>query len=65
MYECKFIVALVMAFQDPWFIYFVMEYAKGGDTYSLIKKGSPKLGDFKMLGEKAVRFIAACVIFGL
>ena len=24
MYECKFIVALIMAFQDPWFIYFVM-----------------------------------------
>lgn len=24
MYDCKFIVALIMAFQDPWFIYFVM-----------------------------------------
>ena len=24
MYQCKFIVTLIMAFQDPWFIYFVM-----------------------------------------
>ena len=65
MYECKFIVALMMAFQDPWFIYFVMEWASGGDTYSLIKKNSPKLNEFKQLGEKAVRFIAGCVILGL
>ena len=65
MYECKFIVALIMAFQDPWFIYFVMECAIGGDTYSLIKRNSPKINDFKALGEKAVRFIAGCVIIGL
>lgn len=65
MYECKFIVALIMAFQDPWFIFFVMEWASGGDTYSLIKKNSPKLAEFKLLGEKAVRFIAGCVILGL
>ena len=50
MYECKFIVALVMAFQDPWFIYFVMECASGGDTYSLIKKGSLKAPEYKGLG---------------
>lgn len=43
MYECKFIITLYMAFQDPWFIYFVMEWASGGDTYSLIRKNSPKL----------------------
>lgn len=65
MYDCKFIVCLVMAFQDPWFIYFVMECALGGDTYSLIKKSSPKLQDFKNLGQTAVRFIAGCVILGL
>lgn len=65
MYDCKFIVALIMAFQDPWFIYFVMECAAGGDTYSLIKKNSPKLAEFKVLGENAVRFIAACVVLGL
>lgn len=65
MYDCKFIVALIMAFQDPWFIYFVMECAIGGDTYSLIKKNSPKLPEFKSLGEKAVRFIAGCVVLGL
>ena len=39
----KFIVALIMAFQDANFVYFVMECASGGDTYSLIKKNSPKL----------------------
>lgn len=65
MYECKFIVALIMAFQDPWYIYFVMECATGGDTYSLIKKNSPKVPDYKALGETAVRFIAGCVILGL
>lgn len=65
MYDCKFIVALIMAFQDPWFIYFVMECAVGGDTYGLIKKNSPKLAEFKLLGETAVRFIAACVVLGL
>ena len=37
----------------------------GGDTYSLIKKSSPKVPKFKSLGEKAVRFIAGCVILGL
>lgn len=37
----------------------------GGDTYSLIKKGSLKSPDFKALGESAVRFIAGCVIIGL
>lgn len=42
-----------------------MECASGGDTYSLIKKGSPKTPEYKNLGEKAVRFIAACVIEGL
>jgi hypothetical protein len=33
----KFMVSLIMAFQDAWFLYLVMEYAVGGDTYSLIK----------------------------
>jgi serine/threonine protein kinase len=54
-----------MAFQDPWYVYLVMECAIGGDTYSLIKENSPKLQDFKNLGETAIRFIAGCVILGL
>jgi hypothetical protein len=33
----RFMVSLIMAFQDAWFLYLVMEYAAGGDTYSLIK----------------------------
>lgn len=36
MCDCKFTVHLVMAFQDPWFIYLVMDYAAGGETFSLI-----------------------------
>lgn len=42
-----------------------MDCATGGDTYSLIKKNSIKLNDYKALGEPAVRFLAACVILGL
>lgn len=60
-----FIVSLVMSFQDQWYIYFVLEYAGGGDTYSLIKKSSPKFPAFAKLGEAGVRFIAGCVILGL
>jgi hypothetical protein len=39
-----------MAFQDPYYVYFVMECATGGDTYSYIKKNSIKLNDYKALG---------------
>lgn len=34
--NCKFIVSLIMAFQDSAYLYLVMEYAVGGETYSLI-----------------------------
>ena len=64
-FQCKFIVALILAFQDAYYVYFVMECATGGDTYSLIKKNSPKLNEYRALGEKAIRFIAGCVILGL
>lgn len=58
----RFLVSLIMAFQDAWYLYLVMEYAEGGDTYSLIKPGSYKIEVFKNLGENAVRFISACVV---
>ena len=64
-FQCKFIVALILAFQDAYYVYFVMECATGGDTYSLIKKNSPKLNEYRALGEKAIQFIAGCVILGL
>lgn len=63
--DCKFIVKIITIFGDAWFIYFVMEFAVGGDAYSLIKNNSPKLDEFKLLGENAVRFLAGCVVLGL
>ncbi len=61
----RFLVSLIMAFQDSWFLYLVMEYAAGGDTYSLIKNGSFKFNSFKETGENGIRFIIACVILAL
>lgn len=65
MYNHPFIVSLLMSFQDQWYIYFVLEYAPGGDTYGLIKKNTAKFEDYRQLGEAAVKFIAGCVILGL
>jgi serine/threonine protein kinase len=42
-----------------------MEWAQGGDTYTLIKENSPRLRDFKNTGEDAVRFILGCLILGM
>ena len=64
-FSSKFIVALISSFQDAQYVYFVMEYAAGGDTYSLIKTNSSKLNEYKALGETAIRFIVGCVILGL
>lgn len=50
MYDCKFIVSLVMTFQDQWYIYFILEYAQGGDTFGLIKKNSHKFIEYRNLG---------------
>lgn len=54
-----------MAFQDPWYLYLVMECATGGDTYGLIRPDSFKIGSWKDTGEEGVRFIAGCVILAL
>lgn len=43
-------VSLIFAFQDEWFLYLVMEYAVGGDTYELVKQGSFKCNMFKKQG---------------
>lgn len=61
----RFLVHLIMAFQDPWYLYLVMEYAIGGDTYSLFQQGSFKFSCYKNLGEASVKFIAGCVILAL
>lgn len=42
-----------------------MEWAPGGDTYTLINEASPRLNDFKKAGEDAVRFILGCLILGM
>ena len=53
------------AFRDEYYLYIVMEWAEGGDTYTLIRNSSPRVTMFKGLGEDAVRFILACLILGL
>jgi len=63
--KSNFITSLYYAFRDEKFLYFVMEWAQGGDTYSLICEGSKRVEDFKAAGEKAVRFILACLIMGM
>ena len=63
--KSKFITSLYYAFRDQQFLYFVMECARGGDTYTLIDEGSPRLGDFKKGGEEAVRFLLGCLILGM
>jgi serine/threonine protein kinase len=42
-----------------------MEWAQGGDTYTLISENSTRLRDFKNAGEVAVRFILGCLILGM
>lgn len=42
-----------------------MEWAEGGDTYSLIKANSPRVKMFKNINEVGLRFILACLILGL
>jgi serum/glucocorticoid-regulated kinase 2 len=42
-----------------------MEWAQGGDTYSLISEGSRRSEEFKRLGEPAVRFILGCLVLGM
>lgn len=42
-----------------------MEFAEGGDCYSLIKEGSKRESLFKKTGESGVRFIMGCVILAL
>jgi serine/threonine protein kinase len=67
-----FIIDLKLSFENKSFVYFVMEYARGGpvDTLLSIKaiKGSKKNERnirFKKLGEEGVRFIASCVVLAL
>ena len=63
--KSKFITTLFFAFRDQQFLYFVMECARGGDTYTLIDESSPRLSDFKKAGEEAVRFLLGCLILGM
>ena len=64
--RCPFITALYYAFQDETYLYFVMEWASGGDVYSLISDPLRKrVEEFKKMGETGVRFILACLILGM
>jgi serine/threonine protein kinase len=42
-----------------------MEWAQGGDTYTLIRDDFSRLRDFRNAGEDAVRFILGCLILGM
>ncbi len=42
-----------------------MEWAQGGDTYSLISEGTRRCTAFKQAGENAVRFILGCLVLGM
>lgn len=42
-----------------------MEWAEGGDTYSLFSPKHSRHASFKRAGEEAVRFILACVVSGM
>lgn len=46
----RFLVKLKMTFQDPWFLYLVMEYAQGGDSFVLLRPNTPQNIKFKSLG---------------
>ena len=60
-----FISKLHFAFRDDYHLYLALDYAQGGDTYSLFCKHNSRFSAFKKAGEDAVRFILACVILGL
>ena len=47
---CSFITKLYFAFRDEYYLYIVMEWAEGGDTYTFIKPGSPRVKMFKNIG---------------
>lgn len=61
----NFITALHYAFRDDKHLYLVMEWAEGGDAYSLIKEKSNRFKDYKKAGENVVRFLLACLILGM
>lgn len=63
--KSPFINSLFCAFRDEKYLYFVMDYGVGGDTYSLICDGSNRVEEFKAAGEPAVRFILGCLILGM
>ena len=42
-----------------------MEWAPGGDLYTVIKKDSPRVSRFQQIGEHGLRFVLGCVILGL
>lgn len=63
--SCNFITRLFYAFRDDYYLYIVMEWAEGGDTYTLIRPSSPRIKMFKSIGESTLRFILGCLILGL
>jgi protein-serine/threonine kinase len=53
-----FLINLYYSFQTPERLYFVMDYANGGDLYFHLKKKGP-------MGEKAARFYGSELLLAL
>ena len=62
MVRSSFITHIYSCFRDDKFYYYVMEWAKGGDLYTLIQSESVRPQMFRVKGEKAIRFILGCII---
>jgi serine/threonine protein kinase len=62
--QSTFIPKLHSTFQDDHYYYMAMEWAQGGDVFSLLnnKRRKPL---YMFAGEPAIRFILGCVILGL
>ena len=61
--QSNFIINFDSSFRDQEYYYLVLEWAQGGDLYTIIKKGSPRLNRYLQTGEHGIRFVLGCVIW--
>jgi serine/threonine protein kinase len=63
--KSNFITRLHSVFRDEQYYYLTMEWARGGDLFTLIDKNSHNHLPFLRTGEAGVRFVLGCIILGL